>query len=290
MKIRHRAAVVAAVAGIAVTGAIPALAGPALAGPALAGPALATTGAGTPKPAAGTATVFSADGTLAALSGLRLSLTGDNGRTAVTVDPKAAVTLDGNTAKLVALPLGARVKLSGNTTDGVSVATRVDASSVRPFVAAGSVSGVDLEDKTVSVTPLLGSDRTARSYPVAPAASITLDGRKVALSALPAGAHIVVLGSVIGCQVYSAKSLTALSRWDLKLSGTVSAVDAAKGVVTVDADGAAVKLDVAPNATIKVNGARATLAGLPIGAAVNLTGTGSTRGSVVSGITAKVKI
>ncbi|MEU4240853.1 hypothetical protein [Actinoplanes sp. NPDC026619] len=282
MKIRHRAIVVAAVAGIAITGAAPAMA--------------ATASVTSPKPSAGasggstsgTTASFSAQGTLAALNGLKLSLAGDNGTTAVTVDPKAAVTLDGNTAKLLSLPIGAQVKLSGGTTGGVSVATRVDATSVRPFIAAGSVAGVDLEDRTISVTPLLaGEQATPKTYPVATDAKITLDGKAVALSALPVRAHLVVLGNVTS-GTYSAKSLTAVSRWQLNLSGTVSALDAAKGTVTVNSKGAAVKLNVNPNATIQVNGAKVTLANLPIGATVNLTGIESTTGAQVAGITAKI--
>jgi hypothetical protein len=276
LQIRHRAAVVAAVTGIVLTGAAPAMA--------------ATATLTSSKPSSSASTSFTANGTLAALNGLKLSLSGDKGTTAVTVDPKATVTLDGNTAKLLSLPIGAQVKLSGSTSGGVSVATRVDASSVRPFLAAGSVAGVDLEDKTVSVTPLLlGTDKTTKTYPVAANAKITLDGKPVALSALTARAHIVVLGTVSGT-TYSAKSLTALSRWDLNLSGTVSAVDAAKGTVTVNANGAAVKLNVNPNATIQLNGVKVSLAKLPIGATVNLSGTDSTSGSAVSGITAKVNV
>ncbi|GAA2640151.1 hypothetical protein [Paractinoplanes durhamensis] len=142
-----------------------------------------------------------------------------------------------------------------------------------------------------ATTPLLAASGTTPTvYPVAADASITLDGKKVTLAALPVRAHIAVLGTVTG-GTCTAKSLTALSRWQLNLAGTVAAVDAAKATVTVNtgSPAAAVKLNVNPNATVQVNGAKVALSALPIGATVNLTGTDSTTGASVLGISAKVK-
>src|SRR6185312_2770808 len=122
---------------------------------------------------------------------------------------------------------------------------------------------------TVKRLSLTGNGATD-VFPVDAKAAISLDVKKVALSALPAKASILVTGTVTN-GVYSAKTLTALSRWALNLSGTVSAVDAVAGTVTVnDASGAAVKLNVDPKASIKVNGAKVSLSDLPIGATVGL--------------------
>jgi hypothetical protein len=278
MRIRHRAALLAAVSGIALSGAI------------ATAPAMA---ADKPAPAPATTSptmTFAMRGTVASLDGLKLAVAGDSGQNLVTVAPNAAVTVDGTSAKLSQLPIGAQVAVSGTVTGGVKVATRVEANTVRPFAAAGSVSAVDGTARTLTVTPLaVGGPTVAKAYPVAAKALIILDGKPVDLAKLPVRAHILVAGTVTG-GVFSAQSLTAVSRWDLKLSGTVTAVDAAHSTVTVStgSPATAVKLNVDPNVGIQVNGVKASLATLPIGATVNLSGTETTAGTSISGIDAKV--
>ncbi|MBU2670391.1 hypothetical protein KOI35_43505 [Actinoplanes bogorensis] len=157
--------------------------------------------------------------------------------------------------------------------------------TVLPFAAAGSVASV--APKSITVKNLTLDAKTPTStYPVADNAKVSLDGRAVALAALPAGARIVVLGTVSNGSTYSATYLAAMSRWSLNLNGTVSAVDAAKGTVTVNNGKAAVNLNVDPKASVQVNGVKADLSKLPVGATVNLTGTDSIAGANVLGITA----
>ncbi|MFI5938533.1 hypothetical protein [Actinoplanes sp. NPDC051494] len=283
MRLRHRAAVITAVAGIALTGV------------AVAGPAMAATSAPVKAAASAPTRAFSAEGTVSGVSVPKGTVTvaGASGSsTTVAVAPNAVVSVDGDTAKLAKLPVGARVKLSGNVTDGVSVASRVDATSTWPFATIGSVAAVNASASTVTVKRISLSSSTATTtdvIPVAAKAAISLDGRTVALSALPTRAHLLVTGTVTN-GTYAARSLTAVSRWDLSLSGTVSAVDAAAGTVTVTtgSPATAVKLNVDPKATIKVNGAKVSLSNLPIGATVGLTGTETTVGTSISGIDAKV--
>jgi hypothetical protein len=328
MNVRHRAALLAAVSGIALSGVIaaaPAMAAdtpaskPAAPAPAPATkpaePAPATTkparpaepapAAPAPAPAAKPAEpvpattkpapttpaptmVFMTRGTVAARDGAKLTVSGDSGKNLVTVTPDAVVTVDGVSANLAQLPIGAQVAVSGTITNGVRVATRVEATTARPFVVAGAVTAVDGAARTITVTPLPAGG-TATSYAVGAKALITLDGRAVDLARVPVGAHLLVTGTVSG-GVSTAQSVNALSRWDLKLSGTVTAVDAAHSTVTVTtgSPAAAVKLTVDPNASISVNGAKVALSGLPIGATVNLAGTDSTSGASVAGITASV--
>lgn len=281
MRLRHRAAVITAVAGIALTGL------------ATAGPAMAATSTAVKAAASAPASTFNLAGTVAALNAAKGTVTvaGVSGsNTTVTVAPTATVAVDGNTAKLAKLPVGAQVKLSGNTTNGTTVATKVDATTAWPFAAAGTVVSVDATAGTVSVKRVSLDGKGATDViPVAAKATITLDGRTVALSALPAKAPILVVGTVT-TGTYSARSLTALSRWALNLSGTVAAVDAANGTVTVNtgSPATAVKLNVDPKVSVKVNGVNASLSKLPIGATVGLTGTETTVGATVSGIDAKV--
>jgi hypothetical protein len=278
MPIRRPAALLAAVSGIALSGVL-------ATAPALASDA--PTSSPTPAKTSPTA-VFMTRGTVAGLDGLKLAVTGDSGRNVITVAPDAAVTVDGATAKLSQLPVGAQVTVSGTVNNNVKVATRVEASTVKPFAVAGAVASVDATGRTVTVTPLASAATTA--YPVAVKAMITLDGKAVDLAKLPVRAHILLAGTVTG-GVYSAQSLTAISRWDLKLSGTVSAVDAAHGTVTVNSgSGAALKLNVDPKASIQVNGVKAGLATLPIGATVNLIGADSVAGATISGIDAKASV
>ena len=272
MRLRHHAAVITAVAGIALTGI------------ATAAPAMAATNASASVKAGTAARPFSLEGALTALNAAKSTLT-VNG-SAVSVAPTATVTVDGNTSKLAKLPIGANVKLSGNVTDGANVATKVEATTTLPFLSAGSVDAVDAAAMTITVKGLT----PARVLPVAAKAAITLDGRTVALSALPVRSHILVTGTVTG-GVYSAKSLTAVSRWALNLNGTVSAVDAVAGTVTVNSGtGTAVKLNVDPKATIKVNGVKVSLADLPIGATVALSGSETPVAANILGIDAKANV
>jgi hypothetical protein len=282
MRLRHRAAVLTAVAGLTLTGL------------ATAGPAMAATTATVKAAASAPTRTFTTQGTVSALNAAKATLTvaGLSGTSStVTVAPTAAVTVDGATSKLAKLPIGANVKLSGTVSNGANVATRVDATVPRPFVSAGSVVAVDPAARTVTVKRLsLTGTGATEVLPVADRAAITLDARTVALSAVPAKAHILVTGTVTD-GTYSAKTLTAVSRWSLNLSGTVSAVDAAAGTVTVTTGtpAAAVKLNVDPKATIKVNGVKVALSDLPIGATVALNGTETPVGASIAGIDAKVK-
>jgi hypothetical protein len=286
MNMRHRTAVIAAVAGLALTGI-------GAATPAFAAAAGTTVNAG----ATTGAKAFSIDGTVSALNALKglVTVKSDSGASStVSVAPSAAVSVDGLSAKLAKLPIGAQVTLSGTSTNGVNVATSVKATSSRPFATAGTVAAVDggdqTEARTISVkrVSLTGAGATD-VIPVADKALITLDGRKAELSALPVKAHIVVTGTVTG-GIYSARTLTALSRWSLNLTGTVSAVDAANGLLTVKTGTPATSVDltVDPKASITLNGSKVALSGLPVGATVGLTGSETTAGATVTGITAKL--
>lgn len=284
MRIRHRAAVLTAVSCIALTG-FSAAGSAAMAATAAARPAASTSA---------TTKALSVQGTLSALNTAKSTLTvaGDDGTTiAVNVDPKATIKIDGDTAKLAKLPVGARLKLTGTTANGVNVATGVEASTVLPFVSLGSVTSVDTAAATITVRQLSLSSRTgSATYPVADKAAITLDGRKVTLDKLPAKARVLITGTVTNGTAYSARTLRALSRWELNLSGTVSAVDAANGTVTVTTGSPAtdVKLAVDPKASVRVNGVKVSLDKLPIGATVALTGSETTTSASVTGIDAKV--
>jgi hypothetical protein len=277
MQLRHRSAVLAAVAGIVLTGLATA---PAQAAAPAHPVAAAAAGA--------RARTFTTEGTLAALDAVagKLTVAAENGggATTVTVSPKASVNVDKSTAKLSALPIGARVKVSGTVGDGANLATSVDATTSWPLVSAGTVKAVDAAARTVTVGHVLTADEVVT---VADGAKITLDGRTVALAALPVKARIALTGTVTTGK-RTAKTLIALSRWQLNLTGTVSAVDAAAGTITVKSgDGATLDLAVNPDATIKVNGAKVSLKNLPVGATVTLTGTDSSAGATVAGIDAK---
>ncbi|WP_305788133.1 hypothetical protein [Symbioplanes lichenis] len=197
---------------------------------------------------------------------------------AAVVTAVAGIALTGLAA---AGPAMAATATAGVNVDG-GTSVKVDANVALPFVSAGSVAAVT----TTTVTVKLPTGATS-VIPVDAKAAVSLDGRKVALTALPPGATVVVTGTATG-GVRSAKLVAALSRWSLNLSGTVSAVDAAKGTVTVNTtSGATVKLNVDPKATVTVNGAKVSLANLPIGATVGLTGTGTTTGGTAVTISAK---
>jgi hypothetical protein len=276
MPIRHRVALFAAASGIALSGAI-------AAAPAMAADSPSTTPAPAPSKTSPTM-VFMTRGTVAALNGRKLTVAGDNGQNLVTVAPDATVTLNGATAKLAQLPIGAQIAVSGTVNGDAKVATRIEANTAVPFAVAGSVTAVDGTARTVTVLGLTG---VSKVYPVAAKAMITLDLKTADLAKLPVRAHILVAGTVTG-GVYSAQSVTAVSRWDMKLSGIVAAVDATHGTVTVSTGttAAPVKLNVDPAASIQVNGVKASLASLPIGATVNLSGSESTTGTSILGIQA----
>ncbi|WP_045745101.1 hypothetical protein [Actinoplanes rectilineatus] len=285
MQIRHRAAVVTAVAGIALTGI------------ATATPALAATAGSSVQAGSGSnVKTFTTEGTVSGVDATKgtVTVTDATGKsTVVSVSPKALVTVDGKLTVVAKLPLGAGITLSGNVTDGgISLATKVSAASVLPFATAGSVVSADDAKRTVTVKRL--SLTTAGGFatdviPVADKALITLDGKVTGLGKLTSGATVVVTG-VTTNGVSSAKTLTALSRWDLNLSGAVTAVDVKSGTITVSTGPSAkpLTLKVDPKATVTINGKSVSLADLPVGASVKLSGSETTVGTSVLGITANV--
>jgi hypothetical protein len=154
------------------------------------------------------------------------------------------------------------------------------------FALAGSIAAVDPAAGTVSVT----AGAATTTVTVAATATIVLDEAAATLADLPAGARVRVTGTTTG-GVRTATKVTAASTWFFETSGTLDALDADAATVTVShtsgngttrtttvpVDGAAV---------ITLDGAAVTLADLPAGARIEVTGTVTNGVPAATGLTA----
>jgi hypothetical protein len=271
---RHRipAAVLAAVTGLTLAGLV--------AGPAEAARRPATVKAAAvakitkPKPYVVSGSVAAVD---AAAETLTVAWTTRAGTATlvVTVGATAAVMVDGVPATLADLPVGARVTVNGRISAGVRTVTKVRAVTTWPFWAAGAATVVDDLGATITLD---ADDPIA----VDPAATVVVDGVAATLADVPAGARVRVWGTATnGARV--ATAVNAVTSWRVRVYGKLTVVDADAAAVTVQTGRTTTEtFAVDPAAKVRVNGIATTLATLPVGALVTVTGTEYADGTVTA--------
>jgi RNA polymerase sigma factor (sigma-70 family) len=175
------------------------------------------------------------------------------------VAPDANIQIDGKPGKLVGIPAGAFVNL------GLSV----DKQTARDLQAEGPnlggcggsmVKAVDAEKSTITFDDRAATDVAGKSFTLLKDAFIAIDGKPGKLADLPSGSFVNLTLTV------DQQSVRSIGAQGPRVAGVVRAVDVAKNAVTVD--GATYM--VAKDALIVIDGKVATLAGLTVGANVNL--------------------
>ncbi len=138
----------------------------------------------------------------------------------------------------------------------------------RPFAYAGTVSAVDATASTVTIA----QSGWTTTLAVSATAAVTVDKVAATLADVSAGARIVVTGTTSGT-TRTATKLTVTTTWSFRLDGTVGAADADAGTVDVVRGDTTQAVPVAADATVVIDGAAATLADVPSGARIHVTGT-----------------
>src|SRR5262249_53458118 len=126
-----------------------------------------------------------------------------------------------------------------------------------PTSVSGVVKAVDATNNTLTVAHAQGET----TFSVAKGAKVSIDGRPGNLTALPPGANVHL------SQFVDAKSVRSVDAGGRSLGGTVKAVDAAQGTITVGDKTYAV----APNVHVAIDDKTAKMAGIPLGSSVWMT-------------------
>ncbi|MBG0814219.1 hypothetical protein [Planomonospora sp. ID82291] len=186
--------------------------------------------------------------------------------------------------RLLSFSVAAGLAFSGlavQPASAVAAPAVVTASKWRPapaksvtFRTEGVVAAVDAGAATLTVTvPAAGGATAQVSLAVAATAAVTVDGVAATTAEVPVGARIKVTGTGIS-GTRTATRLVVTTTWSFRQDGTVAAVDADAATLTVAAaNGAESAIPVAEEAVVLVDGVAATLAEVPVGARIKVTGT-----------------
>jgi hypothetical protein len=187
------------------------------------------------------------------------------------VDSTATVTLNGAASTLSAIADGSRAVLTLSAFDGTTVtaiAATTPAAIVHHRRAVGTVTGIDTTANTITISSLFAGSATPTTYTLAAGAMLTANGATAALSSLSAGANVILQLTTIGTTT-TVGSIAALPQ---HAGGVVGAVDTTNDTITITPNngGAAQTFPVSSSATVTLNGAATTLAGLTAGVHVQL--------------------
>ena len=129
-----------------------------------------------------------------------------------------------------------------------------------------TVVSIDTTADTITVSTLNQGATTQTTYTLDPSATITADGAATPLASLSAGAHVLVTLSAT-----SATTATSIAAFSQIVTGTVTSFDTTADTITVtNHNGNSTTYPVSSTATITINGATGTLAGISDGARVSL--------------------
>jgi hypothetical protein len=159
----------------------------------------------------------------------------------------------------------------------------------RGFHLDGKVNAVDTSASTITLG--LGDDNTRTNVvSVSPTAAISLDGTDVALGALPTGVRVALDGSD-SSGTPTATTVSGRSTWDLRLDGSLSAVDPAAGTITVKRpDNSSRTVKVGAGVPLSLDGTSVALSALPLSALVKVSGTDSPAGATATRVEARLSL
>ncbi|GAA2490601.1 hypothetical protein Ahu01nite_030130 [Winogradskya humida] len=130
-------------------------------------------------------------------------------------------------------------------------------------------------------------------------ATVTVDGKAATLADVPVGARVRFGSGSSDSETKTITTVTAVTSWDFRLGGTISAIDAATGTLTVtrpargrsddtstSSTDSGTAVVVGSEATVTVDGKAATFADLTTGLFVQVSGTQNASGQTVTRVTA----
>ncbi|MFI5494532.1 hypothetical protein [Actinoplanes sp. NPDC051859] len=177
--------------------------------------------------------------------------------------------------------------------------------SASEFRAGGTVTAVDSAAATITLShPGANGAAEEETIAVAADATVTVDEDDAALGDVPVGARVRLSGTVTvdeededAEEVRTADLVEAVTSWDLRLGGTVSAVDSAASTLTLvppaarkgakAATAKPVTVTVGSGAKVTLDRKTATLADVVVGATVQVSGTEGITGQTVTKVEAK---
>jgi hypothetical protein len=168
---------------------------------------------------------------------------------------------------------------------------RHDAPAEDSFHVAGTVSAVDAEADTLTLTRPGRKGTITETIPVAGDATVTLDGDAASLADLPAGARVRMNGSEAE-DTRTATEIKAITSWPMRIQGTIAGIDPTAGTLTVTVGGrrgttSTTTVSVGADVPVTLDGAASTLAGLAAGARVRVLGRGTVGGTTVTAVHAR---
>jgi Cu/Ag efflux protein CusF len=207
-------------------------------------------------------------GTLASVDATAKTITltsHDGTSTTYPLSDTATIIRDGVASTLSNLVVGDRIGLQLSAFDG-KTATAITDTTAAVFThrrrAFGTVTAIDTTANTISITNLFGSTTTT-TYALDPSATITADGTSASLGQLAAGARVNLLLTTTG----TTTTVAAIIAIQQRAAGTISAIDATAGTVTITPNNGTVAqtYPVSSTATILLNGTASTLSALIAG-------------------------
>jgi RNA polymerase sigma factor (sigma-70 family) len=186
------------------------------------------------------------------------------------VPPDAPIMIDGQPAKLAAIPVGAFLHALNLRVDQKTVSS---INAVGPSYHHVGVKAVDAANRTITFDDKAPATVAGKTLAVAPGAGIEIDGKPGELSGIPAGAFVNVRLSV---DVQTARHLQAEGPNLGGCGGScVSAVDAANHTITFadkgPAEVAGKTFSVANDVWVQIDGKSGKLAEIPTGSYLNIT-------------------
>ena len=120
---------------------------------------------------------------------LTIAIDHDGDLTTADIDPAATVTIDGVSATIADVPVGAKIRVRGTVTNSAAVITAIDAVTTWRFSLEGVIGAVDTAGGTIT---LAGIDNP---FDVSPTATITRNRTAVDLTALRATDRVLIFGT-----------------------------------------------------------------------------------------------
>jgi small nuclear ribonucleoprotein (snRNP)-like protein len=199
--------------------------------------------------------------------------------TTVTIPTTATITIDGAAGTLAGITTGSEVHIQYSATDNTMIVTVKDSTHTggggqggdhqQSDSAFGTLVSVDTTANTITLSTANFdfSSSMQTTYTLGAGATITADGAAATLGGLATGDRVF-----LSLSTTTPTTVTAIKATGESLSGQVTAVDTTANTITFAPDngGASTTVTIPSGATITVNGATGTLAGITTGAQVQI--------------------
>ena len=158
---------------------------------------------------------------------------------------------------------------AGRTATTAKSAAVAKVKQPKRYAVSGSVAAVDAAAGTLTVSWATRAGTATLTATVGVTAAVMVDGVAATVADLPVGARVTVNG-VVSAGVRTVTKVRAITTWPFRAVGAAAAVDEVGATITLDSDE---PIAVAAAAAVVVDGVAATLADVPAGARVRVSGT-----------------